>query len=57
MTRDVTDKATPISTSSIKDIILSAHCGWTMPGYFRYRRSIVNAAFFFTNALEVLPEC
>lgn len=54
MTSEVTDRATPRSGSSIRDIIRSAHVGWTIPGCFRYNRSRVKAAFFFTNDLEAL---
>lgn len=38
----------------MSDIILSAHSFWMIPGYFRYSRRSVNAAFFLTNDFEVL---
>lgn len=54
MTNDVTDNVTPMSGSSIKEIIRSAHSFCTMPGNLRYKRSSVRAAFFLTKAFEVL---
>lgn len=56
MTKEVTESVTPMSGSSIIDMILSAHSFRTMPGYLRYNRSNVNAAFFLTKALEVLEK-
>ena len=38
------------------EIIRSAHSFRTMPGCLRYSRSNVRAAFFLTNAFEVLQE-
>lgn len=54
MTKEVTESVTPMSGSSMIDMILSAHSFRTMPGYLRYSRSSVKAAFFLTKALEVL---
>ena len=54
MINEVIERATPMSASSMMEIIRSAHSCWTMSGYFRYNRSKVRAAFFFTNALDVL---
>ena len=54
MTKEVTESVTPMSGSSIIDMILSAHSFRTMPGYLRYNRSNVKAAFFLTKDLEVL---
>ena len=54
MTNDVTERVTPMSGSSINEIIRSAHSFCTMSGYLRYRRRRVSAAFFLTNAFDVL---
>jgi hypothetical protein len=54
MTREVTERATPMSGSSISDTIRSAHSNCTISGDFRYRRNSVRAAFFFTKDFEVL---
>lgn len=56
MTNEVTESATPMSGSSMSDIIRSAHSFITMFGYFRYKRNRVSAAFFFTNAFDALRQ-
>jgi len=35
MTSEVTESATPTSTSSISEMMRSAHCGKTMVSFFR----------------------